>query len=142
MYKFGRKSKEKLETLHPLLQKVLKRAIIISRIDFAIVSGHRDKELQDSLVRSGHSKLNWPDSKHNKIPSEAVDIAVYMNGKINWNNIECYHYLAGVILTVAMEYKVKLRCGLDWDMDGDPTDQTFIDAGHYEIVEMPDDEGV
>jgi len=134
MFKFGKNSEKKLEKVHFLLQKVLKRAIISTRVDFSIVSGYRDKEMQDSLFRSGHSKLRWPNSKHNSDPSLAVDIAVYRNGKLDWQDLNSYYYLAGLIQAIADSMNITLRFGLDWDRDGDFNDQTFLDAGHIELV--------
>lgn len=39
-----------------------------------VLVGHRDQMEQHQAFINGASKLQWPRSKHNKVPSEAVDI--------------------------------------------------------------------
>lgn len=72
---FSDSSKKKLRTLHPDLQKVLVEAILYT--DFTILEGHRGKEKQNEAVKNGTSTLTFPNSKHNREPSEAVDIVPY-----------------------------------------------------------------
>ena len=136
MYKFGENSKKKLKICSPAIQKLCFRAIIYVEIDFGIVCGHRDKVMQDSLFRSGHSKVQYPNSKHNTNPSNAVDIAVYDHElkKFIWEPLSYYYYLYGVFMTIANQEGIKLRWGGNWDGDADFTDNPFLDCGHYELI--------
>lgn len=133
MFKFGKASLKKLENVHFLLQKLAKEVIIrVEYVDFAIIWGYRDKATQDSAYRTGHSGKKWPNSKHNKLPSLAIDIAVYKDGKLSWDPIY-YYYLAGVFFTVANELGIKIRWGGNFDGDSDFKDQKLYDLGHYEL---------
>ncbi len=53
MFKFSKRSREKLDTLHPDLQAVLNEAI--KHVDFTVLEGLRTLERQEELVRIGAS---------------------------------------------------------------------------------------
>jgi peptidoglycan L-alanyl-D-glutamate endopeptidase CwlK len=127
--KFSERSKKNLSECHPDLQAVAVEAIKI--IDFAVLEGHRPREEQEKAFHKGLSKVQWPESNHNKKPSEAMDIAPY---PIDWNNKERFYYLAGIIMGIAHAKGIELRYGGDWDRDGDITDQNFMDLVHFERV--------
>jgi len=99
--------------------------------DIYIVHGHRNKKIQDKLYNDGYSKLKYPKSKHNKIPSQAVDVIPYPSG---YKDLREFWILAGIIKTLAQQYGIELRWGRDWDMDNDYDDQTFDDYAHWEII--------
>lgn len=132
MPKFSKVSQRRLDTCHPALCLVMNAAI--KYVDFAVLEGHRDKTTQDKYFAEGKSKLKWPDGKHCSNPSEAIDIAPFLNGKVNSDKHACI-YLAGQIMFAAAVNGVHLRWGGDWDEDGEPvTDQTFQDLVHFELV--------
>ena len=132
MPKFSTTSIERLKTCHPWLQDICNE--IIKHFDCTIVYGHRNKVQQTIAFQENKSKVEWPNSKHNKTPSLAVDVAPYLNGKISWNTYHCL-YLAGMIMGIASQLKIPLRYGGDWDMDDEViTDQTFQDLVHFEII--------
>lgn len=129
MYRFGTRSMKNLSECHPDLQRIMHEVIKI--VDCAVIDGHRDKETQDKLYHAGQSKLKYPDSKHNKDPSKAVDVVPY---PIDWNDSERFYFLAGVIRGVASQMNIKIRQGVDWDGDGSFKDQTFHDLPHTELL--------
>jgi peptidoglycan L-alanyl-D-glutamate endopeptidase CwlK len=104
----------------------------IKFIDFTILEGHRGKDLQNLYYEQGKSKLKYPQSKHNKYPSLAVDIAPY---PINWNDRERFVYLAGIIKGIASSLGHNIRWGGDWNQNNNLKDQSFFDLPHFEIVE-------
>ena len=130
MYKFGTRSKNNLLSCDRRLQEVLDEAIKV--IDFTVLCGHRGESEQNKAFHEGRSKLKFPDSEHNEMPSKAVDIAPY---PIDWNNIERFAHLIGIVRGIAHTKGYTLRCGCDWDNDGDITDQSFMDWTHIEIVD-------
>ena len=133
-YNFGKTSTSKLETVDPDLQEIMQDALESGIMDFSITEGHRGKAQQNRYFDLGKSKVKFPDGKHNKLPSEAVDAAPYINGKISWNKLHCC-VLAGIILACAAKKGIKLRWGGNWDMDNEPiTDQDFQDLVHYELA--------
>lgn len=132
---FGEASLNRLKTLDPRLQRVLEEAI--KHRDFVITAGHRNKTDQNKAFDEGKSKLKWPNSKHNSVPSLAVDVAPYDSAKrtIDWNDRAAFASLAGFLMGIAAMQGTKLRWGGDWDSDGATKDHTFIDMPHLEIAE-------
>jgi len=133
-YSFGAASMARLTECDNPLQNVLRRAIIISPFDFTIVTGHRNEARQEAAFRAGHSKKHFPDSKHNSLPSQAFDVAPWINGTITWNDEGSFYVLAGVILAASVMEGVDIRYGGDWNRNGLTEDQTFMDLGHFERV--------
>ena len=133
MYKFGKSSEDRLLSVHPDLVAVCRKMLSYSILDATVVQGRRSKEDQDRAFKEGKSKLKYPQSRHNSDPSEAVDIAPFVNGKVSWNTQHCL-VLAGLMLAAASELGIKVRWGGNWDRDGEPvTDQTFNDLVHFEL---------
>ena len=129
MYKFGRSSKARLDTCHPKIVEILEETIQI--VDFTVLCGHRGEDEQNAAYHEGRSKLKFPQSKHNQSPSIACDVAPY---PIDWNNIERFAQLGGIIKGIAHSKGIKVRCGFDWDCDGDITDHSFMDWPHFELI--------
>jgi len=138
MNHYSETSKARLKTCHKDLQTLF--AHVIQEYDCTIVCGHRDKEEQDKAFAEKFSTKKYPNSKHNKIPSLAVDAAPYekVTG-IDWTPKQMT-YFAGFVKGIAAKLYCmgiishRIRCGIDWDSDNDIDDQTFIDAPHFEIV--------
>ena len=130
MYKFGKRSLEKLSTCDERIQRVLKEAI--KHFDFTVLEGHRDQKTQDMYYEQGKSKLKWPNGQHNSIPSKAVDIAPF---PIDWSNHYRFHALANRIIGIGLAIGVKLKYGGDWDNDLSNNDQSFHDLPHLELDE-------
>ena len=101
-------------------------------MDFSIVYGYRNENDQNTAYAEGNSKVSWPDSMHNKFPSQAVDICPWRNG-LQWDDKEAFYLLAGIMLATARSLDIRLRWGGDWDGDFDLHDQVFQDLGHFEI---------
>lgn len=133
-YSYGVRSSERLATLDPRLEVVLRDALALQVRDITIICGHRDKVAQNEAFAAGLSKKQWPDSKHNSFPSCAVDIAPWIHGTINWKDEGSFYGLWGVIMSASSLAGIPVRCGCDWDGDGLTEDQTFMDIGHYELV--------
>lgn len=129
MPKFSQSSIDKLETCHPDLVKLFNE--VVKEFDCIILEGHRGKEDQDKAFREGKSKLPWPKGKHNKLPSEAVDVAPY---PVDWKDRERFIYFAGFVMGRAAELGIKIRWGGDWDGDKDLKDNSFSDLVHFETI--------
>lgn len=132
-YRFGRRSEYWLRTIHPRLRAVVRRALEISPLDFAVVDGHRDKARQADYHARGRSQVEWPNSWHNSYPSQAVDLAPWVGGGIPWEDHRQFYILIGAVMAAAKDLHVPLRAGYDWDGDGDLDDQTWHDLGHFEL---------
>jgi peptidoglycan L-alanyl-D-glutamate endopeptidase CwlK len=138
MPEFGHRSKQKLDTLHPDLQKILNE--VVKTLDITIVSGRRTAQEQDELYEKGYSKLKFPESKHNTSPSQAVDVMIWNKSKprIRWEDKNQIVYMMGYIKSVADRLGIKLRMGGDWD--GNMIfNESFFDGAHIELVEVNDE---
>lgn len=125
---FSETSRNRLLTAHADLQAVFNRVILYR--DCMILCGHRGQAEQDEALRNGKSKLGWPKSAHNALPSRAVDAAPY---PLDWNDLDRFRVFAGFVLGVAATMGITLRWGGDWDGDGTNRDQTFHDLPHFEL---------
>lgn len=136
MTTFSKKSKERLLTCDPRLQRVLEMAIQYT--DFTVLCGSRTPDEQFELFKQGREFSNgkWvkvgstvtnidgktKKSMHNYTPSKAVDIAPY---PIDWNDLERFKSLAVVIKRCADACGVDLEWGGEW--------QSFKDFPHFEL---------
>lgn len=125
---FSQRSRDKLNTVHSDLQKVAMAVIKIH--DCTVITGYRSEQAQNDLYYLNKSKKVFPHSKHNKMPSLAIDLAPY---PIQWDNIKRFYYFAGLVIATAEAMGIKLRWGGDWDSDNDLDDQDFNDLIHFEL---------
>ena len=132
---FSMSSIAQLQTCDIRLQRVMLE--VVKLVDIKILCGHRTKEEQDKAVREGKSKLYWPKSKHNSLPSRAVDIAPWYVHKpnIDWNDTAGFIYVAGIVKGVSGILGFPIRWGGDWDQDNDQRDESFRDLVHFEIAD-------
>ncbi len=120
----GESSLAALGTAHPDLQRLIK---LVSQyvdagalkyagiVDIAVLCGYRDKAGQDAAVLKKTSKTPWPKSKHNRMPSDAVDVAVFpvnYNDKTYAGKMAVLHaFICGVAARIGVEL-----FNIDWDM--------------------------
>lgn len=135
MPKFSNKSLERLSQCDNRIQKVFKE--VIKYRDCTILEGYRDKDLQDEYLRAGKSKVKWPNGKHNKKPSKAIDVVPYFKARphIRWNDKLSFYYFSGFVLGIATSLGITLRHGGNWDMDDELNDQSFFDLPHFELLD-------
>lgn len=135
MATFGKQSARRLLTCHPDLQVIFHE--VVEGFDCSILCGHRPKADQDAAFSAGRSQAKWPTSKHNSVPSMAVDAAPY---PIDWQDIKRFYMFGGYVLAMAdrlrREGRIshRLRWGGDWDLDTEITDQRFNDLPHFELI--------
>lgn len=127
MASFGKRSRANLEDVNTRLAEVCNDAI--KTFDFSVLCGHRNKEDQNKAYEDGKSTLKYPESNHNKKPSDAVDLAPW---PIDWNDKKRFYALATQMFKSANRVGIKLRGGLDWNRNGDTKDQSFHDLPHFE----------
>jgi peptidoglycan LD-endopeptidase CwlK len=80
MFYLGRSSEEQLRGVDQRLERIVRRAIARSSVDFTVVDGVRTQAEQDQLVADGASKKR--DSFH--LTGHAVDLCPYIAGKLRW----------------------------------------------------------
>ncbi len=126
---FSEHSQAQLDTACRELQYLFEK--VIEDYDCTVIQGHRGKDEQDEYFRTGKSRVEWPDSKHNALPSLAVDAAPY---PIDWNNRERFVAFGSYVRGYARALGYRIRWGGDWDMDHELRDQTFMDLVHFEYL--------
>lgn len=135
MYKYGSRSRKRLNTCHSDIQKIFNEAI--KWVDITILEGIRTLERQEDLVASGMS--HTMNSKHLKQAdgtSHAVDAALW---KVVWEDRDKFVYLGGFILALARkmyendEISHILTWGGDWDSDQNFREHSLFDGPHFEL---------
>lgn len=127
---FSKLSEQRLGMADSRIQALLQEAI--KHIDFTILCTYRNEDEQEDAYRTGRSKVRWPNSKHNRRPSVAVDLAPF---PVDWTDTARFARLAGYIERIAHEQGIKLRWGGDFDRDGRTKGEAFVDMPHLEIDE-------
>lgn len=130
MPRFSQRSLKNLSTCDVRLQKLFNE--VIKHWDCIILEGHRNEETQNLVFEQGLSKLRFPNSKHNKLPSKAVDVAPH---PIDWGNSKRFILFAGFVLGIAQSMDIKIRWGGDWNRNKNPSDESFMDLPHFELDE-------
>ncbi|AUR83848.1 D-alanyl-D-alanine carboxypeptidase [Vibrio phage 1.042.O._10N.286.45.B8] len=124
-FKFSQRSIDKLSTCHEDLERVAYLALKYSPYDFGIIEGVRTIEKQREYYNAGKSKtMNSRHMENKNGVSEALDIAVYVNGKITWD-IKYYRKVAQAFFKAAIELNVQIRWGGLWE--------SFVDGPHFEL---------
>lgn len=126
-FELSRKSMRQLRTVHPDLQRVTKRAIELTRIDFGVSEGLRSASRQLELV--AQRKSTTENSKHliqEDGYGHAIDIYAFYNGKVNWTN-RVYGPIIQAFITAAIEEGVQVIFGHLW-LD-------LFDSVHIELNE-------
>lgn len=120
MFVLSKKSLDRLTGVHPDLVRVVKRAIEITTVDFAVLEGVRSKSRQEQLVKAGASQT--VNSRH--ITGHAVDLGAYISGSVRWD-WPLYHKIADAVKQAAAELGVPIEWGGDW--------RTFKDGPHFQL---------
>jgi len=130
MASFGTKSAQNLLTCDIELQTLFNE--VVKHFDCSVLCGHRAEEEQNEAFRNNGSTLKWPDSKHNRKPSKAVDVVPY---PIDWEKLNRFYYFGGFVKGIADKLGIKIRWGGDWDNDTLTEDQKFKDLPHFELID-------
>ncbi len=112
MAHLGAASLAKLATCHADLQRLIRAYEQVSPRDFTVLCGTRGRLEQEAAFASGASKVHWPNSKHNRVPSLAVDIAPY---PVNWKDTAAFEAQRREVLALATQLGIKIRT-ISWDL--------------------------
>ena len=150
-YTLSQRSLDRLNGVDERLQRVVKRAIELSKQDFMVLEGVRTRE--QCMINYGKgrtiaqcvakgvpakyanpkaAKVTWLNnpfaSKH--VSGKAVDLVPY---PVDWNDLKKFDVIAQAMLQAAKELDVSIRWGADWDGDGKPRERGESDSPHFEI---------
>ncbi|VVT07353.1 M15 family metallopeptidase [Erythrobacter sp. EC-HK427] len=119
-FRLSKRSKSRLEGVHPDLVKVVERAIEITEVDFTVLEGLRTRARQRQLVAKGASKTM--NSRH--LTGHAVDLGAYVDGEVRWD-WPLYYKIAAAVKQAARELDVPIEWGGDW--------RSFKDGPHWQL---------
>lgn len=113
MSKFSDTSLNNLSTCHPDLIRLFTE--VIKHWDCRVTYGHRDEETQNRLFNMTPkvTRLEWPNSAHNKMPSMAADVIPY---PVDWEDRPRFWLFRGRVYGVAEMMGIKLKKTIKWDL--------------------------
>ena len=149
MFRLSKRSQDNLVGVRAPLVAVVRRAITLTKVDFAVVEGFRSPARQRELVVKGASQTM--DSKH--LTGEAVDLVAFLGSRISWE-LALYDEIADAMRVAARDENVGIRWGAAWnipdirrwtgtmeaamnfyvDARRKLGKRPFIDAPHFELV--------
>lgn len=113
-------SLSRLGTCHPDLKRLILE--VSSQTPIVVICGHRTESEQNAAYGTGHSRLQWPLSRHNTYPSRAVDIAP---APLDWDNVARFRALAALVKAEAEAMGIPVRWGGDFE--------SIKDYAHFQI---------
>jgi peptidoglycan L-alanyl-D-glutamate endopeptidase CwlK len=114
-FTFGQRSESELEGVHPKLVSVVRRALEVTQIDFAVIDGLRTQEQQNEYVRTGASKtMNSMHLRQRDGYGHAVDLVPCVFGKPRWEWPLIFQVTAAV-RQASIELQVPITWGACWD---------------------------
>ena len=150
-YNLSQRSLDRLVGVDERLQRVVKRAIQLTKQDFMVLEGVRTRQQCMSNYGKGRTiaqcvakdvpaqyanpraaKVTWLNnpfaSKH--VNGKAVDLVPY---PVDWDDLKKFDLVAQAMLQAAKELDVPVRWGADWDNDGKPRERGESDSPHFEL---------
>lgn len=146
-FKFSQNSLARLATVHPDMQRVARRAIELSPVDFSITQGKRTLDEQKRLYGKGRTAaqcrakgvpaeyarpqdqvVTWT-LNSNHLSGNAIDVAPYINGKLEYDDngkLGLWLKIAKAFKDAARELGVPIEWGGDWTKTKD--------RPHFELV--------
>lgn len=150
-FNLSQKSLDRLVGVDERLQRVVKRAIELSKQDFMVLEGVRTRQqcmtnygkgrtiaqcvakgVPAQYANPNAAKVTWLNnpfaSKH--VSGKAVDLVPY---PVDWNDLKKFDVIAQAMLQASKELGIAIRWGADWDGDGKPRERGESDSPHFEI---------
>lgn len=119
-FSLSTKSKSRLIGVHPRLTDIVRLAITITPIDFAVLEGVRSIERQKELVKAGASQTMR--SRH--LTGHAVDLGAIVDGQVRWD-WPLYDKIAVAVKEAARQLGVPIEWGGDF--------RSFKDGPHFQL---------
>lgn len=141
-FKFGTRSEANLVGVHPDHVRVVRRALALSNVDFAVAEGVRPAERQAKLYAQGRTNpgeiVTWTRHSKHEIQIDgngwAVDL-VPVNPKkkaIDWGYSGGFAEIKRAMFAAAEELQQGIRWGGDWNRNGIEHEKGETDSPHFE----------
>jgi len=138
-YKFGAKSRSKLDGVHEDVVRLCEQALTESDHDFSIIDGYRTKEQQLTLYLDGKSELDGTPGQESAHQSGlAVDILPWKPGMYMWDYKDTdvllvWYEVHRAFLRAARKLGLIIELGLTYNIGG------RFDYPHVQINRPCDD---
>lgn len=124
-FRLSTRSLDKLHTCDDQLVQVMELAITLTKYDFGITCGVRTLEEQRILFAEGKSlTMNSKHLPNEQGVSRAVDLVVYVNGKVTWAD-KYYRKVAGAVFKAAFILGIEIEWGGHWE--------NLNDSPHFQL---------
>lgn len=121
MYRFSRRSFERLQGVRPELIAVATLALTETAVDFGISEGLRTLERQKQLMGAGATQTLR--SRH--LTGHAIDVVAYVQGEMRWD-WPLYAEIAAAMKLAAHGLGVAIEWGGDWT--------SLKDGPHFQLA--------
>ena len=124
------RSMRNLRNAHPLLYQLLFEAG--KQMDFIVADSLRGRVAQTKALMTGHSKVKFGESAHNWFPALACDLYP----KPFSQNIPISKFVKlqlQIIKPLAIKMRIPIRQGIDFNMNGNLSDDRWDDLPHIEL---------
>lgn len=149
-FALSQRSLGKLAGVDDRLVQVVKRAIEVTKVDFAVIEGVRTPARQRELFEQGASQVREGGTH---VQGVAVDLMAYIGSRASWE-LNLYDDIADAMKQAAIEFNVPIRWGGAWtvndirkwqgtmesamnsyiDQRRQEGRRPFIDGPHFELV--------
>lgn len=149
-FQLSARSVAKLNGVDTRLVRVVRRAIMLTSVDFGVVCGLRTEAEQIALFEKGASQIRTGGTH---VQGRAVDLMAYIGDRGSWE-LNLYDNIADAMKQAAIEMNVGIRWGAAWtvpdirlwtgtmeeamnsyiDTRRKQGQRPFIDAPHFELV--------
>lgn len=119
-FRFSGTSEARLRDVHPDLQKVVRRALELSTVDFSVAEGVRSYARQKQLFDEGKSRTMR--SRH--LTGHAVDLYPVSKAGAEWHRDD-FRDLADAMKRAAKALGIPVEWGGDWT--------SFQDCPHWQL---------
>lgn len=110
-FALSQRSLANLEGVQPALVAVVKRAIVLTKVDFGVIEGLRTEARQRELVDRGASQTM--NSRH--LTGHAVDLMAYIGDRASWE-LNLYDDIADAMKQAAIELDTPIKWGGAWSV--------------------------
>ena len=130
MFRLGKRSRSRLEGVHPDLKAVVELAITLTMLDFTVLEGARSDERQIVLFAVGATSTMNSRHKVKKVEdggdgfAHAVDLGAWIDGEVRWD-WPLYDKIAACMKLASFELGIEIEWGGDW--------RSFRDGPHFQL---------
>lgn len=110
MFTLSERSLNNLKGVNASLVAVVKRAIVLTKVDFGVIEGVRTPERQRKLYEQGASQVKEGGTH---VQGIAVDLMAYLGDRASWE-LNLYDDIADAMKLAAKEQNVSIRWGGAW----------------------------